>query len=975
MTLEELVVKIVLDVTGFTSGQKAATAAASKMADDVTASATRGEKGQTEAHKHVASSADAMAKGIVAANTRAIQSVEGTIRSFLTLFGILTGTRSLTNFVEQMIGLDATVGRLGHNVGSTAETISSIGRAVERAGGSFDGAASGIQSFSDAFQDLRTTGQSSIMEPLAKLQAMGGKPITIGKDWHKSLLQIGDDLQALDKKDPALADYLGRQVLHDPNLVNWAKRGSAAMLADEDKSPKITKEQAELAKQLQERIVALKQSFQDTGNAILMDFGPAMLSGLRWIKDLIDANRGLIETKVKEWVQEVGAWFKAHKEDIVAFGNAIGAVAAAFAGVVAAVSGQSPLAVAFEAFGALLALRILAPLASILSTMRLIGGLPLTGALSLLTGVGGIAAAAVVASTSPLNAGEPQVRSDGTMAYPDGHTEKGHVWDGHTTAQAPKDERNWWQRTMPKVVGGQDAPIVAHGAHGASVSDRGARVSKGPTGVPYEAKSATEAMGVTPKEWDAFREGVTDIEGKRYDRMGGAGHRFAGRYQMGGAEITDTARRLGVDRPSNEKFLSDPAMQEKFFENYTVDHYNTLKKNPKFAAMAPREQLKILGYAHNQGTGGPTRENGAWGYVDSGKTGSDAFGTSGTAYFPPIARRLAESDRASTPSDTRVGDAAYFDAQQRQQAGKPRSGDPALVSEYRHQHATPDTSKVAAESPGATKPVTAPRDPQPAPKSAFGLISPAEAKEAPYHPPIQDDRSTRARSAAPPVDVTRVAPVVPLVPRETSAQTPGITAPKPALVHSAAPVPSATADYGREHNAGRPQVPNMTGSAPMLPAGRMLTLDDAANHVLKTMKGANDNQHPVKVDLTEGSATKIGAAGKSGMDMLIARHSGALRTHVGAELKKSGAEMDRAFSKAWTGLGHHAGIGAGEQAWQAVNHAHHQTTTHHVDNSSATKVGTINVHTAATDAKGIAADIEPHLARGQAAGRGNYGLA
>ncbi len=126
----------------------------------------------------------------------------------------------------------------------------------------------------------------------------------------------------------------------------------------------------------------------------------------------------------------------------------------------------------------------------------------------------------------------------------------------------------------------------------------------------------------------------------------------------------------------------------------------------------------------------------------------------------------------------------------------------------------------------------------------------------------------------------------------------------------------------------------------MLPAGRMLTLDDAANHVLKTMKGANDNR-PIKVDLTETGAARIGS-------------------HVG---------------KAWTGLGHHAGIGVGERAWAAVNHAHHQTTTHHVDNSTATKIGTIQVHTAATDAKGIAADIEPHLARGQAAGRGNYGLA
>ena len=46
-----------------------------------------------------------------------------------------------------------------------------------------------------------------------------------------------------------------------------------------------------------------------------------------------------------------------------------------------------------------------------------------------------------------------------------------------------------------------------------------------------------------------------------------------------------------------------------------------------------------------------------------------------------------------------------------------------------------------------------------------------------------------------------------------------------------------------------------------------------------------------------------------------------------------------------------------------------------VSSSSETRIGQINVHTAATDARGIVADIEPHLHRGQAAGRGDYGLA
>lgn len=185
------------------------------------------------------------------------------------------------------------------------------------------------------------------------------------------------------------------------------------------------------------------------------------------------------------------------------------------------------------------------------------------------------------------------------------------------------DTRTFWERHAPKAMGGKDAPTT----------------KTGPTGVAYTAKSLTEAMGISQREYDAFREGLTDIEGKKYNRMGGAGGHYAGRYQMGPNEITDTARRLGVPRPSNEQFLADPAMQEKFFENYTLEHYRELLKNPKFAAMSHRQQLQILGYAHNQGVGSRARGNGAMGYIDSGRTGADAWGTSGTAYFGPIGRR------------------------------------------------------------------------------------------------------------------------------------------------------------------------------------------------------------------------------------------------------------------------------------------------------------------------------------------------
>ncbi len=95
--------------------------------------------------------------------------------------------------------------------------------------------------------------------------------------------------------------------------------------------------------------------------------------------------------------------------------------------------------------------------------------------------------------------------------------------------------------------------------------------------------------------------------------MGGSSGRFAGKYQMGADEIKETAARLGVQAPTREQFLKDPSMQEKFFENYTLDHHNWLMAhNAKYAAMSPEDKAAALAYAHNQGAGGASK------WIDTG---------------------------------------------------------------------------------------------------------------------------------------------------------------------------------------------------------------------------------------------------------------------------------------------------------------------------------------------------------------------
>src|SRR5688572_8698166 len=84
------------------------------------------------------------------------------------------------------------------------------------------------------------------------------------------------------------------------------------------------------------------------------------------------------------------------------------------------------------------------------------------------------------------------------------------------------------------------------------------------------ARSSSNTLGFAPEQFCAYRETLSDIESDgRYNIMGGAGGKYAGKYQMGPAALKDTAKKLGVPVPQLRQFLADPAMQEQFMETYT----------------------------------------------------------------------------------------------------------------------------------------------------------------------------------------------------------------------------------------------------------------------------------------------------------------------------------------------------------------------------------------------------------------------
>jgi murein DD-endopeptidase MepM/ murein hydrolase activator NlpD len=177
-----------------------------------------------------------------------------------------------------------------------------------------------------------------------------------------------------------------------------------------------------------------------------------------------------------------------------------------------------------------------------------------------------------------------------------------------------------------------------------------------------DASDQVRRIGVTESDYDIFRNTIAQIEsGGKYDVQGGAGDKYAGRYQMGAAAREDAARYLGEtyegdSEAARKRFREDAEMQERYFAAYTRANHTTLMRNPIYAEMSPQERLRVLGYAHNQGASAASE------WLNRGMTnsGEDANGTKGSRYYEEIKRNQRRP--ASTPGAV--------------------EGDPVVSSEY-----------------------------------------------------------------------------------------------------------------------------------------------------------------------------------------------------------------------------------------------------------------------------------------------------
>jgi len=205
----------------------------------------------------------------------------------LGLFAIFTAGRGLRSFIADTVSAEASTGRLAASLTLSTETLSEWEGAAQRVGGSAQATAGSLQNLTNSYEELLTTGQSSIVPALRFLGITNADQL---KDLPTLLLSVANAFKAM---DPRLAMTIGQQMGLDPGtirLLEQGREGVELLLEQQHRLGNTTQEDAEAGIALQRAWLDLTQSSGTLGRRILTDLTPALVGFLQ------------VLTRVMEWL-------------------------------------------------------------------------------------------------------------------------------------------------------------------------------------------------------------------------------------------------------------------------------------------------------------------------------------------------------------------------------------------------------------------------------------------------------------------------------------------------------------------------------------------------------------------------------------------------------------------------------------------------------------------------------------------------
>lgn len=359
---------------------------------------------------------------------------------------------------------------MSQRAGASVQNIKGLSYAVSQLGGSYQGALASIESFS---QKLRSNpGYESMVKQLGVATRENGKlreTTAIVQDLSKALSSKPYYIQ-LQYMEALGLDERTYRALQSGELKRYIEEYAAkarALGVDQ-------KQAAEIGQQLTAAWRSLGATAELIGAKLEQTLGRSMASFVKDIDDFLIRNAD----KIVRFFEEAGkaaAWLAAAFQKLI---EALTPAWEAFDRMAVSLTGQSGLQVAMEAFAVWL---VGSWLVRILGAFTAVGAG--WGAMLLKLGINPLTlgvAGALALSTSPANGGEDQEiarrRAAGTW---------GKTMTGSGAGSAPQitDTRNWWQRTMPKFLGGKDAPAGGGGRGDSNAPIRGSTFTQKAPGI------------------------------------------------------------------------------------------------------------------------------------------------------------------------------------------------------------------------------------------------------------------------------------------------------------------------------------------------------------------------------------------------------------------------------------------------------------------------------------------------------------
>lgn len=280
--IDELIVRLGLDPSKFTKGQKEAAAALAKTRAEI-------KKVGGEAEREVNSLGE---------------SVGNLRRAALGFTAALFGAAGITSFVQRVTQADAQLGRFTRTTGQNAERVSIWGNAIQRLGGDAQAFQQSLGSLIGEFEQFSATGQSNLI-PFFR-----GIGVQIAKD-NGEMRNFEDILLDLEKRvqtmRPGQAKWWLRNLGIDEGTINAILTGKLRQfLSEQERIQKVTKEHTDAAEALASAWDTAAQSAIDLGRTVMTSLTPSLIQSLETTKGWIATAKGAWQ-ELMEWMKN-GTW-------------------------------------------------------------------------------------------------------------------------------------------------------------------------------------------------------------------------------------------------------------------------------------------------------------------------------------------------------------------------------------------------------------------------------------------------------------------------------------------------------------------------------------------------------------------------------------------------------------------------------------------------------------------------------------------